>query len=182
MPIGVYERTPEIREALRGAARARSVDTGWCQVEGCDKPSAPSRVNICEKHYMRQYRRKLKPASCIKVIHRRPCPACRKRFTVGRNKQYCSRACVVAAWRAENHPSWVGDAAGYNTAHQRVRTQRGSASRHICVDCGAQAQHWSVDRGVDLLRRSGNGPYSLDTADYDPRCVSCHKLYDLSPE
>jgi hypothetical protein len=41
---------------MRAAMAARKVDTGWCQVPGCKKPSAPTRANICEMHYGRNRR------------------------------------------------------------------------------------------------------------------------------
>jgi hypothetical protein len=41
MPKGVYSRTTR--------------NTGWCQVDGCEKPSG-NRANICEMHYYRNRR------------------------------------------------------------------------------------------------------------------------------
>lgn len=52
MPRGVYIRTPEIRASLSAHALERHESTGWCQIEGCDRP-ANTRANICERHYYR---------------------------------------------------------------------------------------------------------------------------------
>lgn len=75
---------------------------------------------------------------------------------------------------------WTGDYATYRAMHQRVRAQRGSASTHKCTDCGGRAQHWPYDRNDTDERSSGAGPYSVDIAHYEPRCVRCHKVFDLA--
>jgi hypothetical protein len=68
---------------------------------------------------------------------------------------------------------------GYGSMHQRVRTDRGSASAYACVDCGATAQHWSYDHSGRSECASTQGAYSTDVSTYEPRCVPCHKVYDL---
>jgi hypothetical protein len=71
---------------------------------------------------------------------------------------------------------------GYGTAHRWVRSDRGPASRQTCVDCGQAAAEWSyaheraTERRFDPLMPTA--PFSLDPADYDPRCIRCHKHYD----
>lgn len=73
----------------------------------------------------------------------------------------------------------------YNTAHWRLRRERGSASGHQCK-CGAQAAEWSYVGGApDEMRspasegRNGHGlPYSADPAYYEPMCRSCHTKRD----
>ena len=57
------------------------------------------------------------------------------------------------------------------------------------MTCGEQAQEWSY-RGfaaVELtevmtqgLTKGKSVAYSANPADYDPRCVSCHRKYDLN--
>lgn len=74
--------------------------------------------------------------------------------------------------------------AGYVAAHQRVRQDRGRAATHSCVDCDGGAQHWSYDHSDpgELLDDSVNAgplPYSLDTSRYQPRCIPCHKKFDM---
>lgn len=77
--------------------------------------------------------------------------------------------------------SWKGDSPGYNAAHQRVRSTRGNARDHVCIDCGETARHWAYNhRDPNELRRPDGLPYSADPAMYDPRCVPCHKRFDLN--
>lgn len=72
----------------------------------------------------------------------------------------------------------------YGAAHCRVRFHRGSASAQSCVDCGAAAAHWSYDHADPDERTSttvkGNPAYSLKIEHYVPRCVPCHKAFDLA--
>lgn len=58
--------------------------------------------------------------------------------------------------------------------HRRVRRIKGKASEYKCVGdgtntCDRQAREWS---NKDHL-------YSLNPNDYQPRCYSCHKKYDI---
>jgi len=74
--------------------------------------------------------------------------------------------------------------AGYAAAHQRVRQDRGPVTRQPCIDCDAPAYHWSYDHAdpMELLAYglSANPvAYSLDPDHYSPRCVPCHKRFDL---
>ena len=76
------------------------------------------------------------------------------------------------------------DDIGYAAAHERVRRDRGRVQVYRCVDCGDGAQHWSYDHSdpdeLVALNLSANPvAYSNDPAHYDPRCVRCHKRYDL---
>lgn len=76
------------------------------------------------------------------------------------------------------------DDAGYAAAHGRCETDRGPAHAHLCIDCGQPAKHWSYDHDdpQERVQVGGYGdgcPYSLDPAHYSPRCVPCHKTYDL---
>lgn len=75
-------------------------------------------------------------------------------------------------------------AVGYGTAHERIRETLGPASARECVDCGEQARHWSYDHAdprqlVSTDPATIGAAYSLDSTHYEPRCVSCHKLFDL---
>ncbi|VEW13547.1 Uncharacterised protein [Brevibacterium casei] len=76
------------------------------------------------------------------------------------------------------------DDAGYRAAHDRVRRDRGKASEHACTDCGSQAQQWSYDHEdpnecyAEDLSLSPVA-YSLDVNHYQPRCIPCHKRFDL---
>lgn len=74
--------------------------------------------------------------------------------------------------------------AGYVAAHQRVRQDRGPIADHTCIECGQVARHWSYDH-TDMLELLEYGlsanpvAYSLDPNHYSPRCVPCHKAFDL---
>lgn len=81
--------------------------------------------------------------------------------------------------RGADHPKWTGANATYVALHQRVRNARGSASKQRCIGCGKQAAQWSYDHRDEHERVDEHGPYSLDLGHYVPRCVSCHKRFDL---
>lgn len=75
-----------------------------------------------------------------------------------------------------------GNDAGYGAAHQRVYRDRGKATDYDCADCGEQAKQWSYnhDDQNEKFDESMGLKYSLDPAHYSPRCVPCHKSFDLS--
>jgi len=73
---------------------------------------------------------------------------------------------------------------GYSAAHDRVRRDRGQVQAHECVGCGTQAQHWSYDHSdPDELHAEGLSArpvaYSVKPEHYSPRCIKCHKRFDL---
>lgn len=80
----------------------------------------------------------------------------------------------------EEHPAWTGDDVTYRGVHQRVRAIHGSASKHSCVDCGGQAKQWSYDHKDPDERLTGPAPHSIHIEHYEPRCISCHKKFDLA--
>jgi hypothetical protein len=72
---------------------------------------------------------------------------------------------------------------GYEAAHVRVRTQRGSASEHACVRCGAPAQQWGLDPGApsgnlraDSHTQLAGRIFSINVEDYRPVCSSCNQI------
>ena len=73
---------------------------------------------------------------------------------------------------------------GYRAAHDRCRADRGTAASHSCADCGAPARYWSYNHD-DPNEMTSNVPrtkgiaYSLSPSHYSPRCVPCHKRFDL---
>lgn len=78
---------------------------------------------------------------------------------------------------------------GYEAAHDRVRQDLGSIRDHTCITCGKPAAQWALnhERAKGHIRYSTEKkyvglPFSLDPTDYDPRCVRCHKRYDLDRE
>lgn len=73
-------------------------------------------------------------------------------------------------WRRAEH------AVSYRTAHARLGPVAGP-----CVDCGKPARDWSLRSDVPadrLLIGPRSLRYSLDPADYSPRCKSCHMRMD----
>ena len=69
----------------------------------------------------------------------------------------------------------------YSTIHTRLSAARGAARKHLCVDCGEAAEQWSYDHSdVTELVSDLNHPYSLDLNHYDPRCVPCHRTFDVA--
>ncbi|ATE85171.1 hypothetical protein SEA_DATTRAN_68 [Streptomyces phage Dattran] len=75
----------------------------------------------------------------------------------------------------------------YTAMHHRLYVDRGQASSHRCIDCDNEATDWSY-RGGDpdelaSTEAANEGRvYSLDPSYYDPRCRSCHKIYDYALE
>lgn len=73
------------------------------------------------------------------------------------------------------HPTWAA-------IHKRLSRSRGPAKKYTCVDCGRRAQEWSYD-GNDEQQLVGYShgwelAYSLNLNHYEPRCSSCHRLFD----
>lgn len=96
------------------------------------------------------------------------------------------RHCAALANRGEGNGWWCGDAVTYGGAHDRVRLHKGSASAHLCIDCGDQAQEWSYSHCGGPNERRGitskgcQALYSVNPDDYDPRCKPCHRAFDAS--
>lgn len=172
-----------------------------CSIEGCAKPSRTKSATPCKMHYHRQYRtgqagepgerkRKQRAPQCIVEGCAKPddevglCHMHAARMRRHGNTQ------TVIAYADRDMPTgadngrWMGDSIGYYGAHQRLSARQGSASDRPCVDCGSQAKHWSYNHS-DANERiehgiSANGiAYSTNPEHYSPRCVSCHKAFDL---
>lgn len=67
----------------------------------------------------------------------------------------------------------------YSQAHLRLKTDRGRADGHACIQCGHQAFDWAYMGGcpnelVDDRART----YSLDQLRYSPMCKPCHLRHD----
>ena len=77
------------------------------------------------------------------------------------------------------------DDIAYCTAHDRVRADRGRVQLQQCVGCGVPAHHWSYDHAdpdelLDYTMSARPVAYSIDPAHYVPRCVTCHRRYDVA--
>lgn len=176
-----------------------------CSADGCNREATRTRKTWCEMHYYRLRRtgttdpRPRKPKPEPRAPRPRP-------GTVPCGADDCDRLATRGRWcrmhaarverhgtpdavthqrdrnipRAEQSPRWTGDAATYTAVHQRLRYRRGRAAEHRCVDCGGTAAQWSYERTDGPgHRESPTGPYSVDLDDYSPRCIPCHKRFDL---
>lgn len=79
--------------------------------------------------------------------------------------------------------SWEFPQLAYRPMHRKVDRLRGSAKDHACVDCSGVAEEWSyTDSGycqaADERADGSLVTYSLDPAEYEPRCRSCHRKFD----
>lgn len=168
-----------------------------CKVNGCMKNV--SRKGFCYGHYMKDWR------------YGTPTPEHEPRWENLSGQKYgsltvidrqgkhwrCSCACgretmVLTGDLNRGSVQTCGNRAthmraevvGYTTVHERLKSDRGSASSYACADCGNPAQHWSYDHAdpnelVDFKLTSRGIAYSLDQNRYQPRCVPCHKIFDL---
>jgi len=91
--------------------------------------------------------------------------------------------CMGRARIGVGNPRWQGDNISYGAAHDRVYAAHGPASDHQCVDCNGEAREWSYKHGdPNELTQLVEGymlAYSCDPSYYEPRCVPCHRSYDL---
>ncbi len=167
-----------------------------CAVDGCDRP-IKSR-GWCQAHYFRWYRygdpgeAKLN----LKGQPKEPChmDGCTEDVdSLGLCQRHYYRYCKWGdpfyyegkARVGTFNRWWRGDDVGYYGAHDRVTRAWGApASAFPCVDCGKPALHWSYDHGDpdERIQTIGNAQcaYSTKVEHYQPRCVPCHKVYDLA--
>lgn len=161
-----------------------------CNIEGCETPATRTQSTLCEKHYYR-IRRNGTPHSRAKRARRGTCiidgceqldsgpnGLCQKHFCrKKRNGDPLTLRGPSILW-GEDNPTWRGNEIKHRAAHERVKARRGKASQYACVDCGVPARHWSYDH-LDPNEIHSDRPYSPDPAHYEPRCVPCHKRFDL---
>lgn len=154
-----------------------------CTVVDCSRPTRSRFAKHCETHYYRL--RRTGSVAAPERVGQCQTHGCENR---GSRSGLCRmhrlrlihRGDLSFECKADNHPSWTGDHASYDAIHQRLRALRGRASGHECVDCAGPARQWSYDHTDPNERLSDLGPYSVDLAHYHPRCVSCHKSFDLN--
>lgn len=147
-----------------------------CHIDGCDKPQ--EKRGWCGKHYLRWYKygdpEKLLPrythcreAGCDNAPRSTLTPLCEMHY-------YRIRRNGTTELRDMRRPD-----AKYRSAHSRIARDRGKARNYLCVDCGAQAHHWSyMHTDPDELVSDTGQPYSLSPDHYEPRCASCHAIFD----
>jgi hypothetical protein len=68
----------------------------------------------------------------------------------------------------------------YGAIHSRLAAAKGSARLQRCVDCADPAEQWSYDHqdAGELVSPLGH-PFSTDLSHYDPRCLRCHRAFDV---
>lgn len=152
-----------------------------CSVDDCDKPHHSR--GWCKRHYVRWLRHG-DPLAGGPLIDR-PSGVC---SIEGCDRRYVAHGFCVThydRWRTHGDPLHGGEVqpvtrevVGYHAAHYRVRNARGPADQHACVDCGRTAVSWSYDHNDPSALVEDGAPYSLDPSHYDPRCGSCHQLFD----
>lgn len=80
------------------------------------------------------------------------------------------------------NPAWKGEAAGYEAAHQRVRSTRGRAPEHACAYCSQPALQWAYDHADaaerTTVRQGRLVAYSTDPSHYIAFCRPCHLRLD----
>lgn len=168
-----------------------------CSVDNCAKPV--KRNTYCYGHYMKNWRYGtptpewpskydnlvLRRYGTLVVLARRgeswlckcDCGKYRVTRTGDLNRTGAANTCGIAGQH-------LADAPSYAAAHARVKALYGPASSHECVGCGNPAKHWYYDHtDPNELHESGlsSNPiaYSAHPSHYSPRCVPCHKRYDL---
>lgn len=136
--------------------RKRPARSAHCEVDGCMKPD--TEAGLCSMHGARKRRH----GDVDRVV-----PLDERTYH-----------------RGDANTQWAGNDVGYGGAHIRVAAQRGPASDYACIDCGTQAGQWSYDHAdpnerLAELVSANKVAYSPSPAHYDPRCVPCHKMFDL---
>lgn len=196
--------------ARQHSAERASAPWAICSVEGCSKPSRSRVADMCPKHYHRVYRYGTLERTTDLVaqgLRESSNPPQHKSgmrvgtLTLVRRSRYgwlaqcsCGETRIVSAGEINrtaerntcgNKANHLSDDVDYSAAHGRVRKERGKASRYPCVDCGARAKHWSYDHAdpderTSSVERTMGLAFSLNIEHYQPRCVPCHKRYDLA--
>lgn len=168
-----------------------------CCVDGCDRPV--KRKSLCYAHYMKNWRYGTPtpehPPTWVDLRGQR-FGTLVVQVRVG-SKWSCLCDCGDSRLVSAGELNRTGERntcgadgrhlsgdVGYTAAHDRCRRVHGPIREHVCVDCGKQARHWSYnhDDPDELLAHGLSArpvAYSVDPAHYSPRCVPCHKRFDL---
>lgn len=193
----VEHRTRGLTAATYGVVLAK-IKTTTCTIDSCEKPTYQNK-DMCGSHFMKWYRHGdphysrayayedlsgRRFGSLIAVVRTEgkwdclcDCGA-ETVVRVGDLNSGSVRSCGDRATHARLA------APGYSAVHMRLRVDRGSASNYKCADCDQDAKHWSYNHN-DPSEFSGivsgySISYSADVSRYSPRCVPCHKAYDLA--
>lgn len=165
-----------------------------CSIDGCSKPKRSKNQPLCDMHYCRVRRTgKIGSATPRPVLAGLTCVIddchepqasvtgwCDKHHTRYRRHGNPLTRLPHSSTPQETHPQWKAGGVGYSGAHMRIRVARGAASGYPCTDCHRPAQQWSYSHADPNEKQSELGPYSATPDYYEPRCVSCHKTFDLA--
>jgi hypothetical protein len=157
-----------------------------CTTDGCNAPHKAR--GLCNAHYLTARRRGEIPRVKTVACSIEECEG------IAEKRGWCVRHYMLW-WRYGDptlaprhgyrypvgpaHPMWRGDDVGWSGVHNRLRSLFGKAAEHRCTDCHGPAAEWSYDNSDPDERPSAHGPYSLDLSRYTPRCVTCHRRFDL---
>lgn len=174
------------------SAMARPPSAQICAVAACLRSDVQG-WDLCRMHYHRMWRtggltaRPQRPRRGVCIIDNCGKTDCGPDGLCTTHKSRLRRngdpllVLTTSPGKGEDNHRWVGDEASYSTLHLRVRKHLGKASRHNCVDCNKSAAHWSYNNsGVREIVSDNGRRYSLDIDQYEPRCVSCHSLFDAA--
>lgn len=97
--------------------------------------------------------------------------------------RYADRTASMKDRRGTEHNVWKGEDVGYSGAHWRLTQERGRAGTYSCAECFDDAAEWALNKEASDVRWGDEGhgvlaPYSVNPADYDPLCKSCHRKRD----
>lgn len=173
------------------------MDERTCSVDGCNK-SVRGNSEWCYGHYMKNWRYGTPTPTHPSRVVNRPGDRFGTLILVERqgHRWLCECSCgrtrlasagdlnrTLDATTCGYRPNHRTDEVSYSAVHDRLRSDLGPASRHQCTDCGSTAHHWSYDHTADDERHELIGrclvAYSVSQDHYSPRCVPCHKRYDL---
>lgn len=182
--------TNEVKVAKRGLcathymywaqANKPRVGVKECEVEQCSLNSYAK--GYCRNHYANYYRCG-DPLGSRGPAPTETCPLHPQRVL---NRNGKCRSCVSLAFYYDGPKNPRGprkEVVGYAAAHCRVRSVKGRAANHLCVDCGHQALSWTLKYGASQITTEAEGIYkgtmfSLNIDDYEPRCEPCHRVHD----
>ena len=176
------------------------MDQRTCTIPRCEKPARTKSAEWCAMHYHRWYRNG-SPGEATPRTRKERSPHCEVGGCLKPDRE--GGLCYMHAARMRRHGdvekvvspqdrdlptgpdnhNWMGDEAGYTASHDRVRRARGPAHDYIC-ECGDQAAHWSYNHDdpnerVTFYRSDRGIAYSTSIDHYTPRCVPCHKSFDI---
>ena len=154
-----------------------------CAVDACEKWAHGQ--GWCHSHYM-MWRNHGDPEWKPTIYGTCTVDGCETE-TRSRTSPLCdTHYCRMRRTGSLKKKEWVATKPSYRAAHSRVARRHGKAKEHQCVDCGGAAGHWSFAwRSVDpeaWLWEEVNGcvlAYTGSPDDYEPRCHSCARRYDI---